>query len=123
MWSRLAASESAPNFHPLHVMFLAIALAREAWPKDIPVREFNGTNANAHLEEYKAFLAEKSAAVTTFVERIHQEFIPNVDASSSNCSDTYCTAFREVTGLTEGDYALYNAFLEAAQDNMLLIHG
>lgn len=103
-------------------MLFAVALAREAWPKDIPVRSIDYVDESSYMAAFTSFLTEKATQVADFVTRIDTDFIPNIIINNDEC-DEYCEAFTEITRLQKRDYHLYNAFLEAVQDNMLAIHG
>ena len=103
-------------------MLFAIALAREAWPKDIPARSIDYVDESSYMAAFTSFLTEKATQVADFVTRIDTDFIPNIIINNDEC-DEYCEAFTEITRLQKRDYHLYNAFLEAVQDNMLAIHG
>ena len=103
-------------------MFLAVVLAREAWPKDIPVRAIDYKDESSYLDAFTSFLTEKAVQVTDFVTRIDTDFFPKIAIIAEDC-DQYCQAFVDITRLQTRDYHLYNAFLEAVQDNMLAIHG
>lgn len=103
-------------------MLFALTLAREAWPKDIPVRAVDYKDESSYLDAFTSFLTEKAVAVTDFVARIDTDFFPKIAITEEEC-DQYCQAFVDITRLQQRDYHLYNAFLEAVQDNMLAVHG
>ena len=44
-------------------MLFAVALAREAWPKDIPVHSIDYKDEESYLAEYANFLTEKAVSV------------------------------------------------------------
>ncbi|CAL6084153.1 Conserved_hypothetical protein [Hexamita inflata] len=103
-------------------MLIVCVLAGE-WPKIVNSITFNHSMLSDFVQAYESVLIEHKTKVINFVTNIkglHNDILQN---TTTFCGyDSMCHQFVEITNLTDNDFTLFNAYIEAVLDQMVSFH-